>query len=194
MDSEALPVATLYLAQHSDACGRQSSDPGRVNPVDPVRSLRNVARLCGLGLPLPTGLAAWMASSLGDFLSHRAPSMEEAFGIVRMRGDMPCWREAAARERNDALCRLATDHFSHLSMTAQARCISAVAEHYAATAWRFDRDQVEMPSLYHGSVRGNLWAAFKAGAPMPICERQLRTILRHRGSSAARRPDAGPPE
>jgi hypothetical protein len=135
-----------------------------------------------------------MASSLGYFLSHRASSMEEAFGIVRTRGGMPSWREAAARERNDALCRLATDHFSHLSTTAQARCISAAAEHYAATAWQFDRNQVEVSSLCHSSVRGYLWAAFKAGAPMPICERQLRTILRHRASSASRRPDAVPPE
>jgi hypothetical protein len=34
-----------------------------------------------------------------------------------------------------------------------------------------------MPDHYNGTVNEWLYQAFAAGAPMPICERQLRVIL-----------------
>ena len=47
----------------------------------------------------------------------------------------------------------------------------------AASAWRHDRNNADMPSHYRGTVKEYLWRAFTSGAATPICERQLRNIL-----------------
>ncbi len=52
-----------------------------------------------------------------------------------------------------------------------------MAARYAASAWRHDRKRGEMPRQYQGTVKECLWLAFASGAPMPLCERQLRRIL-----------------
>lgn len=53
------------------------------------------------------------------------------------------------------------------------------AVRYAASAWRFERAIEQMPERYAGTTSEFPWRAFKAGAPMPIGERQLRNILAH---------------
>ena len=50
---------------------------------------------------------------------------------------------------------------------------------YAASTWRFDRNNDDMPAHYAGTPKECLWRAFKSSAPMPIGERQLRNILAH---------------
>jgi hypothetical protein len=52
-----------------------------------------------------------------------------------------------------------------------------MARRYAASAWRHDRENGEMPAHYRGTAKECLWRAFASGATMPLCERQLRTIL-----------------
>ncbi len=64
-----------------------------------------------------------------------------------------------------------------LSPCAKAREIQTIANRYAASAWRHDRNHDEMPERYAGTPHGLLWRAFKSGAIMPIGERQLRNIF-----------------
>lgn len=90
---------------------------------------------------------------------------------------MPWWREEALRERDAALRALAEGHLVDLSPAAQSRRIHELSRRYAAASWRFDRGRAAMPVHYTGTVYEQLWRAFKAGAAMPICDRQLRTIL-----------------
>ena len=59
----------------------------------------------------------------------------------------------------------------------QAQEIWTAARRYAASTWRFDRDNDAMPAHYAGTSKECLWRAFKSRAPMPIGERQLRNIL-----------------
>jgi hypothetical protein len=151
-----------------------------------IQDLREIARRCVSGLPLSEELAQWLGQSLSEYLSHRAHSVDEAFGLRAARGGVPWWREEAMRQRDRLLRQLAARHFRDASTSKQARQIFVLALRYAASAWRFDRQLEEMPARYAGTVHEELWGAFKTGAPMPIGERHLRTILaqtrRHRST------------
>jgi len=141
-----------------------------------IKDLREIARRCAIGQPLTAELAQWLGRSLGEYLSHRAGSIDEAFGLRASRGGVPWWREEAIRRRDGMLRQLAQRHFPTASVSQQARQIYLLALRYAAAAWRFDRQRDEMPIGYAGTVKEELWSIFKTGAPMPR-ERHLRTIL-----------------
>jgi len=98
-------------------------------------------------------------------------------GLRAPRGGIPWWLEEAMRRRNAALLELAERFFADLSPSAQARQIRLLAVRYGASAWAHDRIASEIPPRYVGMPNGWLWDAFKSGAPMPICERQLRNVL-----------------
>jgi len=144
-----------------------------------IQNLREIARHCRYGEPLPTDLSAWLGQSLSRFLSHERPTTDEAFGLLRARGGVPWWREEAMRRRDAALRDLAQLLCPTLSVTAQARRIRSLALRYAATAWPREREAETPPPASQGTFRERLWAAFKSGAPMPIGERQLRHVLGH---------------
>jgi hypothetical protein len=93
---------------------------------------------------------------------------------------VPWWLEEAIRRRDAALRELATGHFADLSVAARARQIHSISVRYGAAAWRHDRGRDARPERYRGTPAEFLWRAFKSGAPMPVCERQLRNILARR--------------
>jgi hypothetical protein len=95
------------------------------------------------------------------------------------------------RARNSLLQQLGQYFYAGESISAQARQIYVATMRYACSAWRFDRDRDVLPAAYMGTAKELLWRAFKSGAPMPIGERQLRTILaasRRAGPKGARAP------
>ena len=142
-----------------------------------IDNMRTVAELCQTHQPLPEPLAAWLADSLQAFFESRTPSLNDAFGIRNARGGIPWRTEVCMRRRDSALRSLALAFVSDLSVTRQADRIHQLSIRYAASAWRFDRERTEMPAAYRGTVQEYLWLAFKSGATMPLCTRQLRTIL-----------------
>ena len=144
-----------------------------------IEQLREIANTCLNGKPLPPNLARWLGSSLDEYLSQRVRSIEDAMGLRSDRGGVPWWMEEAMRKRDQALRMLAEQFAAHLGSSAQARYIYQLAIRYAASAWRFDRERVTLPQGYAGSVQEYLWLAFTSGAPMPIGERRLRTLLAH---------------
>ena len=79
----------------------------------------------------------------------------------------------------DALRELVERFHGTRSVSGQAQEVRRRALRYAASAWRFDRDRDAMPPRYDGTQKEYLWRAFKAGAAMPLSERQLRSILAH---------------
>ncbi len=85
--------------------------------------------------------------------------------------------EDAIRLRDAALRELAERFHGDRLVSCQAREIRRRALRYAASAWRFDRDRTAMPPRYSGTQKEYLWRTFKAGAAMPLSERQLRNIL-----------------
>jgi hypothetical protein len=119
----------------------------------------------------------WLGAALNDFLTQRCRSVDEALGLRFPRGGIPWWREEATRQRDQALRQLAALHCPSLTVTAQARAVYTASVRYAAAAWRHDRDREAMPPHYPGTARECLWKAFASGAPMPIRQRQLRSIL-----------------
>jgi hypothetical protein len=142
-----------------------------------IDNMRTVARLCLVREPLPEALAIWLAASFESFLEKRAGSLNDAFGVRNARGGVPWRMEASMRVRDEALRRLAADHFSTLSTSSQASKIRQLSARYEASNWRFDRMRTTMPAAYEGTPHAGLWRAFKSGAAMPLGVRQLRTIL-----------------
>ena len=142
-----------------------------------IQNLREVALLCHEGRPLGDQLAAWLAECLDSFLSHQTGTIDEALGLRGARGGVPWWREEAIRLRDRLLREFAGQHFASLAVSVRARRIRLLALRYAATAWRFDRERHAMPERYEGTQNAWLWRLFRSGAPMPVSERHLRTIL-----------------
>jgi len=142
-----------------------------------IRDIESVATLCRSGQQIPDALALWLAASLESYLDRRSPSLEEAFGLQKLRGGVSWRMEAAIRARDSALRDLAAHHFAELSPCARANRIREVSLRYAASGWRFDRARHDMPPCYAGTAQEWLWKAFRSGAAMPLCSRQLRQIL-----------------
>ncbi|HEV8263193.1 MAG TPA: hypothetical protein VGQ19_20840 [Burkholderiales bacterium] len=142
-----------------------------------VKNLREIVRCCQAGLPLDGELRRWLATSLQNFLDHRFLSVHDALGLHAPKGGVPWWREEGLRERNAALREMAERFYPTTSPSRQARLIRAAALQYAASAWLHDRNNSEMPARYRATPKECLWRAFKSRAPMPIGERQLRSIL-----------------
>lgn len=143
----------------------------------PADRLREIARRCQAGEPLDPAQSSWLAAALDSYLDKAADSLEHALGLRYGRGGVPWWRESALRRRDSALRALADEFLAEHSTCARSREIARLAERYAATAWRFDRKEPEMPSHYAGTMKEYLWHAFKSGATMPLGERQLRNIV-----------------
>ncbi len=142
-----------------------------------IELLENISSRCLADQPLDEWQRRWLGRVLAEFLAHRSPSIEDAMKLRGDRGGIPWWREQANHKRDVALRELAGRYFAGLSTTAQARQVRLLAIRYGASAWRFDRDRREMPAHYAQSAHEWLWRAFSSGAPMPIGERQLRTIF-----------------
>ncbi len=142
-----------------------------------VERLIEIAHRCRAGKPLDDGLSRWLAASLDEFLSQRSRTIEEALGLRGAQGGVSWRMELAIRTRNAALRGLADRLRPARSTAALAKRVHALTIRYAATAWRYDRDRDAMPMRYAGTGQECLWRAFKSGAAMPICERQLRSIL-----------------
>ena len=144
-----------------------------------IQQLREIANTCLDGKPLDQKHARWLGSVLNKYLSQHVRSIDDAMGLRSDRGGVPWWMEEAMRKRDQALRMLAEQFAAHLGSSAQARYIYQLAIRYAASAWRFDRERATLPEGYAGSVHEYLWRAFTSGAPMPIGERRLRTLLAH---------------
>ena len=142
-----------------------------------IDDLREIAPRCLSGEPLDEDLSQWLGNALEQVLSRHCRTIEDALGLKFPQGGIPWWREEANRTRDNALRQLAERFFGDLSPCARAREIRTIADRYAASAWRHDRDRDEMPQRYAGNPHGLLWEAFKSGAIMPIGERQLRNIF-----------------
>jgi hypothetical protein len=149
---------------------------GELMPAS-IDNMRTVAHLCRTREPLPEPLAYWLATSLQSFLDQRSESLNDAFGLRNARGGVPWRMEASMRARDEALRRLASQHFRALTRSAQAARIQLLSARYEASSWRFDRMREVMPTAYEGTPHEFLWRAFKSGAAMPLGTRQLRTIL-----------------
>jgi hypothetical protein len=149
-----------------------------------IRNLREIVECFRIGAALPADLAAWLERSLSEFLDHRCTSLDEALGLRFSKGGVPWWLEEGMRLRDAALRDLAERFLANESTTAQAQQILVMAERFAAANWPNDVRRAEMPDRYRGTPKECLWLAFKSGAPMPLGERRLRSILA--GLSSAR--------
>ena len=141
-----------------------------------VRNLREIVWCCH-EVPLDGELRRWLATSLQNFLDHRFLSVHDALGLHAPKGGVPWWLEEGLRERNPALREMADRFYPTASASRQARLIRAAALRYAASARLHDRNNSEMPAPYRATPKECLWRALKSQAPMPVGERELRSIL-----------------
>jgi len=181
MAADACPIADDRGRLLETKMNVQSFTAPTIGPMAAVGNLREIVGRCQSGKPLDEPLARWLAASLDRFLHRRCSSIEDAFGLRAPRGGVPWWLEEAIRIRDAALRELAERHCAELSVAARARRIHSISARYGASAWRHDRETDAQPERYRGTPSEFLWRAFKSGAPMPVCERQLRNILASRG-------------
>lgn len=142
-----------------------------------VERLREVSEACRAGKPLDDELARWLGDCLSRFLDRAVASFEEAFGLPSCHGGLPWWKEDRIRRRDAALREIAMALPADMSLTGRAREINRMVVRYGASAWRHDQRLDHMPDRYRGTRKELVWRAFRAGAPMPLCERQLRNII-----------------
>ena len=150
-----------------------------------IKNLREAAERFREGTALPQDLALWLERSLREVLEHRSPSVDEALGLRFAKGGVPWWLEEGMRVRNAALRALAERFYADGSTSARAAEILVLSERYAAANWPADSQRDEMPARYEATPKQYLWHAFKSGAPMPLGERRLRSILGGIGPAAA---------
>jgi len=158
-----------------------------------IQNLRAIVECFRQGCALPAELADWLERSLREFLDHRCHSVDEALGLRFAKGGVPWWLEEAMRERDAALRLLVERFFPAESTSARAFHVHEMSERYAAANWIADRLRSELPDRYRGTAKEYLWRAFKSGAPMPLGERRLRTILAATAGRSAPRPSTPRP-
>ncbi len=143
--------------------------------VQAIDNLRAVRDCCLAGDRMDGDLARWLAERLQQVFSGVSTSFDEAFEIRFPRGGVPWWKEERIRERDAALRALATA----LPGTAaeRLRAVHRLTLRHAACAWPREQAVAAMPPHYAGTPRAHLWRAFHSGAPMPLSDRRLRTIL-----------------
>ncbi len=166
-------------SQNSQPCASAVSQATSSSIFASIDKLREISGRCFNGKPLDGDLANWLGEAIDGYLTGQFRTLEEALGLIFPRGGIPWWREEAIRKRNAALRYLAETFHDELALGMQAQEIWTAARRYAASAWRFDQDNDEMPAHYAGTLKECLWQAFKSSAPMPIGERHLRNILAH---------------
>ncbi len=166
-------------SQDSQPCASTVSQVTSSGIFASIDNLREIVGRCFDGKPLDGDLADWLGEAIDGYLTRQFRTLEEALGLIFPRGGIPWWREEAIRERDAALRYLAETFFDEFARGMQAHEIGSAARRYAASAWRFDQDNDEMPAHYARTPKECLWQAFKSGAAMPIGERQLRNILAH---------------
>ncbi len=142
-----------------------------------IRMLRDISDRCLADLPLTEDHGHWLGAALERFLNEPGTPIGEALGLRFARGGVPWWKEEAIRKRDAVLRELVERFFGEFTPARQAHEIATMANRYAASAWRHDREHGDMPRHYAGTRKESLWQAFASGAPMPIGERQLRHIL-----------------
>jgi hypothetical protein len=175
--AEKIPIGKTSGARSTSAGGGLAIETSIHAMLQNISLLDEICQRCVSGDALDRDQARWLGDALSRFLTRQSLTIEDAFGLRPVRGGVSWRHELAIRRRNAALVELARRHFSNRSATAQAKAIHTVCVRYAASAWRFDRHCTAPPPAYAGLPQEFLWKAFTAGAPMPIRERQLRTIL-----------------
>ena len=178
-DGGCAPIDPKFDASSQDdqSCASAVSEATSCGIFASIDNLREIMSQCFDGKPLDGELADWLGEAIDGYLTRQFRTLEEALGLIFPRGGIPWWREEAMRKRDAALRYLAETFFDEVALGRQAQEIWTAARRYAASAWRFDADNEEMPANYAGTVKECLWQAFKSGAPMSIGERQLRNIL-----------------
>lgn len=145
--------------------------------LTPYDTLEVICRRCLAGEMLEPDEMSWLGQALAAFISRRCRTMEEAMHLRAGRGGVFWRREQAIRRRDAALRELARRFYGQHCVSAQARTIRVLAIRYAATGWRRDRELMAPPPHYSDAPHELLWRAFTSGAPMPIGERRLRSVL-----------------
>jgi hypothetical protein len=125
---------------------------------------------------LPAELALWLQRSQGVLADAALAGADPAHAAVDP--SLPAGVAVARVGARDAVLRaLAHRFFPGVPVSIQASLIALRAERFALVQWPRDRERAQIPARYRDTPDEYLWAAFKAGAPMPVGKRELRRIL-----------------
>ncbi len=139
--------------------------------MDPITRIRQF---------IDTHPDCWAADCFRKYLqgAPEGVSLEQAFGLTVGPGRVPWWREESLKARDDAIRRLADQHFGNLDLNSQADEILQTIRRYRRGRWRFDQSKECIPEYYVGTPSGLLYEAFRSGdGDVPESKRHLLRIL-----------------
>ena len=122
----------------------------------------------------------WAADCFRKYLqgAHEGVSLEQAFGLTVGPGGMPWWREESLKARDDAIRKLADQHFGNLDLNGQANALLETIRRYRGSRWRFDRLKDRMPESYAGTRSELLYETLRrGGGDLPGSKKHLLQIL-----------------
>ena len=129
-------------------------------PIDWIRELLTVAESGELG-----ELGDWLAPRLDDYLTNaqNGTTLDQALRLATSPGQAPWWRFEAQRARDNAIRRLADQHFSSLDLNGQADAIIKAIGRYRNSRWRFDKFKGCVPENYADTRSEHLYTVLRKG-------------------------------
>lgn len=143
----------------------------------PIARLRRIRDAAAAGMALGDD-GPWLAAGLDAYL-RRAPeglTLPAALELAVPVGGAPWWRIDALARRDDALRRLAAEHYSSLPPSERAAAIGVSLRRYASTSWPRDRHFSACPSRLVGTS-GELLFAIMSVSRAPMSDRQIARII-----------------
>ncbi len=147
----------------------------KTQPIDRLRELLKVAESGELA-----ELGDWLVPRLNNYFTGASAgvTLEQVFDLAVSPGRAPWWREEALKARDDAIRRLADQHFGALDLNGQADEILTAIRRYRGSRWRHDRSIDHMPESYAGTRSALLYETLRrGGGDAPESKKQVTRIL-----------------
>ena len=146
-----------------------------MEPIDRLRELLTVAESGKLG-----ALGSWLEPRLRNYLTRASEgvTLDQSLEVAVGPGESPWYTREAMAARDDAIRKLASQHFGNLDLSGQADAIAQAIRRYRRARWRFDKLKECMPETYTDTPSESLYEVLcKGDGDAPQSKRHLRRIL-----------------
>jgi hypothetical protein len=147
--------------------------PGAASGLGLVRALAAGLRAG----EIDADVAEAAAASLDAYVEREAASLDDAFGLVRARGERDARNRAALSERDQLLRQAAAQFYPRATPAEAGRLLASKMEWYLTSAWARERGASACPPRHAGRVEECLWKALKA-EPRALSSERIEKVLR----------------
>jgi hypothetical protein len=118
----------------------------------------------------------FVAEGILAYLSGAVASLDEALGVKPEPGQRKPITLAMIAARNESLRETAAREFPGIAVSRQAHKMHTEMSRYAASAWKQDRHEKQIPERLAGTAQAVAWQMLTDEDRL-ISERQIRKIL-----------------